>query len=86
MDLQVGYWPDQPVVCSRVVASFFPIRAMPTLVVGDLPVEVSPVMLCLSDGTVKLWFCVVFITYLYPSYGCIKAYCGLVELCSVEAV
>ncbi|MQL99017.1 hypothetical protein Taro_031736 [Colocasia esculenta] len=36
-----------------------------------LQVEVSLVMLCLSDGTVKLWFCVVFITYLYPSYGCL---------------
>ncbi|MQM05602.1 hypothetical protein Taro_038414 [Colocasia esculenta] len=30
----VGYWPDQPVVSSRMVASFFPTRALPALVVA----------------------------------------------------
>ncbi|MQL79057.1 hypothetical protein Taro_011499 [Colocasia esculenta] len=30
--VRVGYWPDQPVVRSRVVASFFPARALPALV------------------------------------------------------
>ncbi|MQL96983.1 hypothetical protein Taro_029669 [Colocasia esculenta] len=33
--LQVGYWPDQPVVCSRVVASFFLTRALLLAVVRE---------------------------------------------------
>ncbi|MQL88771.1 hypothetical protein Taro_021334, partial [Colocasia esculenta] len=32
--VRVGYWPDQPVVRSRVVASFFPTRAMSALVMA----------------------------------------------------
>ncbi|MQL85042.1 hypothetical protein Taro_017557 [Colocasia esculenta] len=33
--VRVGYWPDQPVVHSRVVASFFPTRALPQVVVCE---------------------------------------------------
>ncbi|MQL68933.1 hypothetical protein Taro_001202 [Colocasia esculenta] len=33
--VRVGYWPDQPVVCSRVVASFFLTLALPLAVVRE---------------------------------------------------
>ncbi|MQM13740.1 hypothetical protein Taro_046666, partial [Colocasia esculenta] len=62
--LQVGYWHHEPVVRSRVVASFFPTRALPLVVacVCDRLVEVLPVVVCPGGGAilvvVPLWYLV----------------------------
>ncbi|MQM13976.1 hypothetical protein Taro_046902 [Colocasia esculenta] len=64
----VGCWRHEPVVCSRVVASFFPTRALSLVVacVCDSLVEVLPAMVCPGGGTVLVvvswWYLVVVVT------------------------
>ncbi|MQM14018.1 hypothetical protein Taro_046946 [Colocasia esculenta] len=73
MDLQVGYWPDQPVVRSRVVASFLSDSCFATgcgsylypvwvMVRGGLAVVANSTILCVAPDI--LWF-----GYKWPAFG-----------------
>ncbi|MQM22592.1 hypothetical protein Taro_055647 [Colocasia esculenta] len=76
--VRVRYWPDQPVVRSRVVASFFPTRALPQVVICErrltsvVFVSNGSLVLVVSGDSLVVWYLVV---------------AGVVEeLCSVKIV
>ncbi|MQL80199.1 hypothetical protein Taro_012625 [Colocasia esculenta] len=99
--VRVGYWPDQPVDRSRVVASFFATRALlaPVVVVSRFDsFEVCPgvgtvVTAIVACGVPEWWHSFSYRWYLYPVWVMVcggTSYTSLsgvdVELCFVEVV
>ncbi|MQM00025.1 hypothetical protein Taro_032756 [Colocasia esculenta] len=55
--VRVGYWPDQPIVRSRVVASFFLTRALSALVVACVTCRLSLNSIVVSMKWFGYWCC-----------------------------